>query len=112
MGDTKTINYHVQLPFGVKNCCLRSAFENQMVSDECARSISILEKTFLLENKLNMMWMLITSLALLIALLALSVKCGEEESNEVVEEDAYYAMEDCCVEEDEQGKKILPVKKI
>jgi len=110
--DTKTINYHVQLPFGSKNCCLRSAFENQMVSEECARSIAILEKTFLLEDEFNMMWILITSLALLIALLALSVKCGEESIGEVIEEDAYYAMEDCSDGEYDQYKRIVPVKKI
>lgn len=110
--DTNTINYHVQLPFGPKNCCLRSAFENQMVSEECARSITILEKTFLIEEQFNMMWIIITSLALLATLLALSVKCGEESIGEVIEEDAYYAMEDCCDEEDVQHKRILPVKKI
>jgi len=51
--DTKTINYHVQLPFGQKNCCLRKAFEHQIVSDKCAHSIKMLENTFVLETEFS-----------------------------------------------------------
>jgi len=49
--DAKTINYNVQLPFGRKNCCLKKAFQQQMVSEKCAYSISMLENTFVLETK-------------------------------------------------------------
>lgn len=51
--DTKTINYHVRLPFGQKNCCLRRMFEENNVSGECAHSIRMLESTFVLETEIN-----------------------------------------------------------
>lgn len=51
--DAKTINYNVQLPFGRKNCCLKKAFQQQMVSEKCAYSISMLENTFVLETKFS-----------------------------------------------------------
>jgi len=43
--DTKP----VQLPFRCRNQCLRTAFEKQMVSDKCARSIWMLQNTYALE---------------------------------------------------------------
>jgi len=48
--DTKKIDYHVELPFGSKNYCLRKAVEQEMVSEKCARSIWMLENTFALET--------------------------------------------------------------
>ena len=49
--DTKTINYHVQLPFGCKNSCLKWAFEKELVSEKCAHSILVLEHTFVYESQ-------------------------------------------------------------
>ena len=43
----------VELPFRCKNECLRKAFEQQMVSGECARSIAMLQTTFALEKEFN-----------------------------------------------------------
>lgn len=52
--DTKTINYHVQLPFGrSENCCLKWAFEQEIVSEKCAHSIRMLESTFVFETELS-----------------------------------------------------------
>ena len=51
--DTKTIEQHAKLPFGNKNCCLRKAFEQQMVSEKCAQSILLLENTFSLETEFS-----------------------------------------------------------
>jgi len=51
--DTKKINDHVELPFGSENYCLRKAFEQEMVSDKCSRSISMLENTFVLETEFS-----------------------------------------------------------
>jgi len=49
--DTKTINYHVQLPFGRKNSCLKWAFEQELVSEKCSHSILVLEHTFVYESQ-------------------------------------------------------------
>jgi len=118
--DTKTINYHVQLPFGPKNCCLRNAFEQQRVSPECAISISSLEKTFVFEDKLSrrqeafasMMWIYVTTLTVLTIMLALRVRKQDEaevdesiDSNNHVEEGVYYALGDNV-----QKKSVQPVK--
>lgn len=51
--DSKTINYHVQLPFGRNNCCLKKAFEQKKVSEKCAISIGMLERTFALEAEFS-----------------------------------------------------------
>jgi len=119
--DTKTINYHVQLPFGSKNCCLRNAFEQHRVSGECAASISSLEKTFVFEDKLSrrqeafasMMWIYVTTLTVLTIMLALRVrKQDEAEVDEFidgnhVEADVYYALG-----ENVQKKRVQPVQTI
>jgi hypothetical protein len=121
--DTKTINYHVQLPFGRKNCCLRNAFEQQRVSPGCAASISNLEKTFVLEDKfsrrqeafVNMMWIYVTTLTVLTLMLARRIRKQDDDEAEIddesidhdFEEDVYYAFGD-----NEQKKLLLPVKKI
>lgn len=44
---------HPGLPFRCKNQCLRKAFEQQMVSGECARSIEMLQTTFAMEKEFN-----------------------------------------------------------
>jgi len=75
--DTKKIDYHVELPFGSKNYCLRKAFEQQMVSEKCARSIWTLENTFVLETDfsrrqeafMKSLLIYMTSFAVLISLL-------------------------------------------
>ncbi|OEU15092.1 hypothetical protein FRACYDRAFT_239772 [Fragilariopsis cylindrus CCMP1102] len=123
--DTKTINYHVQLPFGRKNCCLRHAFEQQRVSPRCASSISTLEKTFVLEDKfsrrqdafVNMMWIYVTTLTFLTFMLARRIRKQDDDEAEIdeesiddnddFEETVYYAFGD-----NEQKKTLLPVKKI
>jgi len=51
--DTTKIDYQVELPFGCKNYCLRKAYEHQMVSEKCTRSIWMLEKTFVLETEIS-----------------------------------------------------------
>lgn len=77
--DPFVIQQHASLPFGcAKNRCLREAFAENKVSDECARSMEILERTFLLENELDrrqgifvgMMWVYIAALASLMLLVA------------------------------------------
>ena len=77
--NTKTIQNHVSLPFGcARNRCLREAYESHRVSRECAHSMHVLEKTFVLENELDrrqgvflgMMWLYICALALLMVLVA------------------------------------------
>jgi hypothetical protein len=77
--DPMTIQHYVALPFGCsKNRCLREAFEKHQVSRECAHSIHVLERTFVLENELDrrqgifigMMWIYIGALALLMMLVA------------------------------------------
>jgi len=119
--DTKTINYHVQLPFGPKNCCLRNAFEQYRVSAECAASISSLEKTFVFEDKLSrrqeafasMMWIYVTTLTALTIMLALRVRkqdeaeVGESIDSNPVEEDVYYASGDNA-----KKKRVQPLQTI
>jgi hypothetical protein len=77
--DSLSILQHASLPFGCpKNRCLREAFAEHKVSNECARSLEILERTFMLENELDrrqgifigMMWIYIAALALLMILVA------------------------------------------
>eukprot|EP00539_Tryblionella_compressa_P010342 CAMPEP_0178800274 /NCGR_PEP_ID=MMETSP0745-20121128/12743_1 /TAXON_ID=913974 /ORGANISM="Nitzschia punctata, Strain CCMP561" /LENGTH=528 /DNA_ID=CAMNT_0020459065 /DNA_START=13 /DNA_END=1599 /DNA_ORIENTATION=+ len=77
--DTKKIQQQVSLPFGsAKNNCLREVFESHKVSRECAHSIHVLERTFVLENELDrrqgvfigMMWIYIAALGVLMILVA------------------------------------------
>jgi len=118
--DTKTINYHVQLPFGRKNCCLRNAFEQHRVSTECAASISSLENTFVFEDKhsyrqealASMMLIYVTTLTVLTIMLALRVKKQDEaEVDESIGsshvEDVYYAFGDNV-----QKKSVQPLQTI
>jgi hypothetical protein len=44
---------HLELPFRCRNECLRKAFEQKMVSGECARSIEMLQTTFAMEKEFN-----------------------------------------------------------
>jgi len=50
---TETETKPVQLPFRCRNQCLRSAFEKEMVSDKCARSIWMLQSIHAMEAELN-----------------------------------------------------------
>ncbi|KAG7364709.1 hypothetical protein IV203_037911 [Nitzschia inconspicua] len=75
--DSGKVQLHASLPYGCsKNRCLREAFAEHKVSNECARSMEILERTFSLENELDrrqeifivMMWIYIAALASLMLL--------------------------------------------
>jgi hypothetical protein len=83
--DPMTIRQHAALPFGCpKNRCLREAFADHKVSNECARSLEVLDRTFVMENDLDrrqeiffgMMWIYIAALAVMMILVARNLRAN------------------------------------
>jgi hypothetical protein len=83
--DPVTIQRHVSMPFGCpKNRCLREALADHKLSNECARSIEVLDRTSVMENDLDrrqgifmgMTWIYIASLALLMIVVAQNYRAG------------------------------------